>query len=243
MIVSPILVEVRKLKDRRISLFSGIDFSVDPDRGLSGFCDFILSLSPMQFFLESPVLAVVEAKNDNIKSGFGQCVAEMVGGQGLQRAEGGSALDSLWAGDHRQRLEIPEARWRCSFIDRMEYYLDRVDKVLGILLPASEGRCHDDCPTKDDGTERGATMIAAEIVGDATGMSVEGSRAVMGSSDRECREPRHSPIPANSDLDAVLRIAGTLSATPASSVEIDPVVYGDRCRADGDRSATKEPTT
>ena len=32
MIVVPILIELRKLCERRISLFSGMDFNVDPDR-------------------------------------------------------------------------------------------------------------------------------------------------------------------------------------------------------------------
>src|SRR6266516_3935913 len=39
LIIAPILVELRKLLHRQISLFSGVDFSVDPDNGLnSGHC-------------------------------------------------------------------------------------------------------------------------------------------------------------------------------------------------------------
>src|SRR5215813_6130740 len=40
LIVAPILVEVRRLAARRVSLFSGVDFAVDPARGLNGVCDF-----------------------------------------------------------------------------------------------------------------------------------------------------------------------------------------------------------
>ena len=60
-----------------ISLFSGIDFTVDRERGLSGFCDYILSQSAEQLYLDVPVMAVVEAKNEDIISGLGQCIAEM----------------------------------------------------------------------------------------------------------------------------------------------------------------------
>jgi hypothetical protein len=37
LIISPVLVELRKVFDRRISLFSGIEFNVDKDQELNGF--------------------------------------------------------------------------------------------------------------------------------------------------------------------------------------------------------------
>ncbi|MBV8078022.1 MAG: hypothetical protein JO284_16565, partial [Planctomycetaceae bacterium] len=37
-IVAPILAEVRRLMGHRISLFSGVDFTVAPDQGLNGTC-------------------------------------------------------------------------------------------------------------------------------------------------------------------------------------------------------------
>lgn len=52
-----------------IGIFSGIEFSVDKARGLNGFCDFLISQSSEQLFLKSPVIAVVEAKNENIMGG------------------------------------------------------------------------------------------------------------------------------------------------------------------------------
>ena len=78
MIVADVLVELREQLECRISLFSGIDFNVDPENGLTGVCDFVVSLSPRQFSLKAPVVVLVEAKNDNLEIGLGQCVAEMV---------------------------------------------------------------------------------------------------------------------------------------------------------------------
>ena len=69
-----------ELKDKLsdlMSLFSGIDFNVDKEKGLNGFCDYIISGSSEQFYLEVPVIIIVEAKNENINSGMGQCIAEM----------------------------------------------------------------------------------------------------------------------------------------------------------------------
>ena len=81
LIVTNVLVELREQFNRRISLFSGIDFSVDTEKGLTGTCDFLISLSPEQFYLEAPVIVLVEAKNADPTLGIGQCVAEMLAAQ------------------------------------------------------------------------------------------------------------------------------------------------------------------
>src|SRR5437763_12422068 len=62
MIIAPILMEVVRLSDHRVSLFSGIAFDIDKDRGLNGACDYLLTRSRERFFLSHPVMAVVEAK-------------------------------------------------------------------------------------------------------------------------------------------------------------------------------------
>jgi len=133
-IVAPILGEVRKLMNHQVSLFSGVDFNVDPARGLSGTCDFILAGSPIQLFVRNPLLMIVEAKNDNIKSGLGQCVAEMVAarlfneaaGEGARVIHGCVTTGSIWK---FLRLEATTI-----LIDLTEYYVEQVDKLLAILL-------------------------------------------------------------------------------------------------------------
>src|SRR5690349_14066327 len=55
LIIAPVLVEVRARLEHRISLFSGVDFPVDPGKGLNGACDFLLSKSPVQQFVDAPV--------------------------------------------------------------------------------------------------------------------------------------------------------------------------------------------
>ena len=78
LIIANVLIEVRKLFKRNISFFSGIEFNVDKEKGLNGYCDFIIGLSSEQLFIKSPVIALVEAKNESIMSGLGQCIAEMI---------------------------------------------------------------------------------------------------------------------------------------------------------------------
>ncbi len=81
LIIAPALLEVKRLLNRQISIFSGTDFTVDTAAGLNGVCDFLISRSPEQFEIEAPAVMLVEAKRDNINSGLGQCIAEMVAAQ------------------------------------------------------------------------------------------------------------------------------------------------------------------
>jgi len=81
LIISPVLVEVRRILNRQISLFSGEDFTVDESLGLNGRCDFLISRSPELLAIEAPAIVIVEAKQADLKSGIGQCVAEMVAAQ------------------------------------------------------------------------------------------------------------------------------------------------------------------
>ncbi len=88
LIISNVLIEVRKRFDRQISFFSGIEFNIDKEKGLNGYCDFLVSLSSEQLFVKSPVIALVEAKNENIINGLGQCIAEMVAAKIFNEKEG-----------------------------------------------------------------------------------------------------------------------------------------------------------
>jgi hypothetical protein len=138
-IIAPIMAEVKTLTGNKVSLFSGNRFDVDKDKGLTGYCDFMFSLSSSQLVLSAPVVAVVEAKNDNINSGFGQCMAEMVAARiyNLDRKNpvhtvyGCVTTGSVW-----RYLRLTEAG---IALDSAEYYLDQLPKILGIFL-ASVGR-------------------------------------------------------------------------------------------------------
>jgi len=95
MITVNVLIELREQLDRRISLFSGIDFNVDAEADLTGVCDFVASLSPDQFELEAPIIILVEAKKDDLLVGIGQCVAEMVAAQRFN-AQAGNDIPGIY---------------------------------------------------------------------------------------------------------------------------------------------------
>ncbi len=133
MIVAEILVELREHYDRRISLFSGIDFSVDAEKGLVGVCDFLVSLSPVQFSLEAPIIVLVEAKNAEPKLGLGQCVAEMIAAQHFN-AERGNDIPYIYGasttGTEWYFLKLEGQKLQ---IDMVDYQIVQCDKILGIL--------------------------------------------------------------------------------------------------------------
>ncbi|MBD2773941.1 hypothetical protein [Iningainema tapete] len=132
LIITPILLEVRRIFQSKIGYFSGISFNVDESRGLNGVCDFILSASENQLLITAPVITVVEAKDNDIKLGLGQCVAEMVAAQIfnerkglLQTIYGVVSTGTLW------KFLTLEAQ--ILTIDRSEYFIARLEEILGIL--------------------------------------------------------------------------------------------------------------
>ena len=133
MIVADVLVELREQMGRRISLFSGIDFNVDPDNGLVGVCDFVISLSPRQFSLKAPVIILVEAKNDNLEVGLGQCVAEMVAAQRFNAEEGNNISCIYGATTSGTEWRFLKLKGKQLYIDMSVYQIERCDKILGIL--------------------------------------------------------------------------------------------------------------
>lgn len=133
-IIAPILAELRQITQQQISLFSGIEFNVDEDQGLNGRCDYIISLSPLQFSLTAPILVLVEAKNDSINDGLGQCMAEMIAAQRFNEQEqnivkviyGGVTTGSIW---RFLKLEGQQL-----WIDDKQYFIAMLDIILGILI-------------------------------------------------------------------------------------------------------------
>lgn len=133
-IIAPILAAARQHANEKFSLFSGVHFPVEPEKGLTGVCDFMLSRSVQQQFVTAPIVAIVEAKNENVSTGFGQCVAEMVAAQIFNEREGNqveTVYGSVTIGTIWRFLGL---RGSEVVLDTREYYLERLDKILGILV-------------------------------------------------------------------------------------------------------------
>jgi hypothetical protein len=114
-------------------VYSGVEFNVDPDRGLNGFCDFLISRSPLLFVVAAPLVAVAESKNDNIWYGFGQCVASMYAAW-LFNERAGTPLPSVYGvsttGTHWKLFRLSGT---VLSVDLTEYFVDDLGRLLGVL--------------------------------------------------------------------------------------------------------------
>jgi hypothetical protein len=133
LIVMPILLTCRELCGNRFAIYSGERMDVDAERGLVGLCDFILTTTPPLPFLESPIVTIVEAKNQYIEGGLGQGAAQMVGAQLFNRKEGketATIYGCVTTGEAWQFLRLENTT---IVIDQNRYYIDSVGTILGVF--------------------------------------------------------------------------------------------------------------
>jgi hypothetical protein len=134
MVIAPMLVELKRLRHDQISLFSGVEFSVDPAQDLVGFCDFILSLSRQQLYISAPAVIIFEAKNENIKGGLGQCLAAMVAARLFNEQDGQPLPQIYGAVTTGNQWKFLRLSGQTAYIDLRDYYIDQLDIIMGILV-------------------------------------------------------------------------------------------------------------
>jgi hypothetical protein len=143
-------VEVRKYLQRRVSLFSGQDFTVDASVGLVGICDFLITWSIEQLEVESPVIVLVEAKKADINSGMGQpatqgseetseqsvavCMAEMEAARRFNEQAGEKASPIYGCVTSGLLWRFLKLDGNQMTVDLKDYSLDPLDDLLGKLV-------------------------------------------------------------------------------------------------------------
>ncbi len=148
-IIAPILMELKRLANDEISIFSGKEFNVDKELGLNGVCDFLISKSPDQVKLSAPILALVEAKKGVLEDGWGQpatqdsketfeqsvavCIAEMFAARKFNESRekpidfiyGIVTSGSLW--------HFLQLRENLILFDPNEYSLSPIEQLLAVM--------------------------------------------------------------------------------------------------------------
>jgi hypothetical protein len=133
-IIAPMLLELKRLLGEGFGLFSGVEFNVDTARGLNGYCDFILTRSPLQSVLTAPIVAIAEAKNDNLRNGLGQCIAAMVAAREFN-AQAPTVVPAIYG------AVTTGAAWKflrlagsSLTLDVPEYFVAELGRILAILV-------------------------------------------------------------------------------------------------------------
>ena len=134
-IVAPILLEMERINNQNFAIYSGINLDADKDRGLSGECDFILARGAMNYAIQSPIFALVEAKKNDVESGLAQCIAQMFGAQIINlRNHDENSISAIYGcvttGERWQFLKLID---RTVIIDNDRYYINQIEKIIGCL--------------------------------------------------------------------------------------------------------------
>jgi hypothetical protein len=132
-IVSPILIALREMNDNKIGVYSGVNLDADKKNGLVGECDFILTNMPANYYLEPPILAITEAKKNDIELGIPQCIAQMIGAQ-IYNNKKGKLIKNVYGcvttGEIWQFLVLTD---RQVSIHTQRYGILQIADILGIL--------------------------------------------------------------------------------------------------------------
>lgn len=133
-IIALLLIELRRLMERRFSVFSGMELNVNKGRSLNGECDHVLTKGSNQQLREAPIVGVLEAKNEDYSlQGLGQCIAALYAAQmrnqndqrSIRRVFGAVTTGRVW-----QFLQLEGST---ITLDRTSYGIQDLGKFLGIL--------------------------------------------------------------------------------------------------------------
>jgi len=134
-VIAPLLGEVWSLaRDRRVTLYSGTEFNVDREAGLAGYCDFILGFGPQLHYVTAPLVAIFEAKKEDINGGLGQCTAAMVAAQRFNRRAGKPLADTFGCVTSGPLWRFLHLRDNALMLDSQLRQLADLPKLLGIFL-------------------------------------------------------------------------------------------------------------
>jgi len=132
LLITPVLVEWISRNPKKLQYFSGNTFDVVPEKALKGRCDFLFT-KHFSLNIVAPVVAMFEAKDDNVDHWYGQCGAEMYAARVFNEMTNepyriiyGAVTD----GHEWVFLRLEE---NMLLIDEERYYLKDLPSLLGAL--------------------------------------------------------------------------------------------------------------
>ncbi len=132
LLILPILKELKR-KNPFISVFSGFSLNIEGQSELNGNPDFVLSANDNKVEIEAPIFCLLESKNNAPDIGFAQCAAEMYAAK-LFNTEMGTPQETIYgAVTNAYDWVFLRLTGDCVWIDMERYYLNDLNKLLGIL--------------------------------------------------------------------------------------------------------------
>ncbi|MEA5535839.1 hypothetical protein [Crocosphaera sp. XPORK-15E] len=129
-IISPLLREIYKQHYQKYSFW--IQKSINYDNILSGTPDYILSKKSElgKTVLENPIIIIVEAKKNDFEQGWGQCLAELVASQKLNKNSNKPVYGIVTDGNLWQFGKLLENTFTQ---DRENFTIDKLPRLYGAL--------------------------------------------------------------------------------------------------------------
>jgi hypothetical protein len=133
LLIMPLLLEVLAHNNYSFTIFSGENLDADIAQGLNGECDFILSQGEKSYTIQSPIFALVEAKQNIIENSLGQCVAQMVGAKIFNETDGRKVNTIYGCVSNGTEWQFLKLENNTIFIDDRLYFFNELSSILGIL--------------------------------------------------------------------------------------------------------------
>lgn len=117
-----------------VSVYSGESFDVEPSLGLNGEADYLITKGEATIPLKGPIIAVAEAKPDNLLTGLGQCIAEMYAAKLFNERSGTPTARTFGVITTGLQWGFLVLEGTNVSFDPREYNISDVDQILGILI-------------------------------------------------------------------------------------------------------------
>lgn len=132
-LISPVLKEVLRKNEDKISYFSGYGFNVDDKLGLNGNCDYLFAGRPKLLDVENPVFCLVEAKNGIVDNAYAQCAAEMYAAL-LYNEQGGKTIDTIYGcATNGYEWVFLKLEHQMILIDNQSLSIKETSTILGVF--------------------------------------------------------------------------------------------------------------
>ena len=135
MLITPVLREVRRQSGNQFNIFSGYQFEVDKERGLTGICDYLFTTHPRTNRIKSPVFCAVEAKSRSVEEGIAQAGAEMIAARIFNERENTPTPVVFGCVTNAYEWLFLKLEGDQLFTDTDRYFLDvlNLPRLLGVL--------------------------------------------------------------------------------------------------------------
>jgi len=127
-----VLMEAKNRSKSQTTLFSEVNFNVDSEMGLSGTCDFLVSLSAEKL-ISHPLINIVQSKSENLNLSLGQCIAQMLASQLFNDLENNEIKTIYGVVTNGTLWRFMKLVSQTVYIDLTAYHVSYVNKILGIL--------------------------------------------------------------------------------------------------------------